>query len=350
MSGKSRDIKVMQEITEEFFNNCTAKGYDPKISKEVWRQMESFAGYSFCKAHSASFAVESYQSLFLKTYYPMEFMVAVLNNYGGFYNRSVYINEARKAGANINLPCVNNSSLQANIQGGDIYLGFDCLHNLQKELAVVIPHEREQNGPFSSLHNFILRIGMSLDQIIILVRAGAFRFTNLSKKALLWEAHLLLSQVKKFETAPLFNCEENKHPVLPSFETGVIEDLYDEIELMGFPVSGSFFDMVRTEFRGDAKASNLTTFAGQTVRLLGEFVCDKVVYTKRNEYMKFGSFLDEEGNFFDTVHFPPSLRKYPPKGAGIYLILGKVVLDFEYPAIEVEKIARLPVHPDPRSI
>jgi len=296
MSGKSRDIKVMQEITEEFFNNCTAKGYDPKISKEVWRQMESFAGYSFCKAHSASFAVESYQSLFLKTYYPMEFMVAVLNNYGGFYNRSVYINEARKAGANINLPCVNNSSLQANIQGGDIYLGFDCLHNLQKELAVVIPHEREQNGPFSSLHNFILRIGMSLDQIIILVRAGAFRFTNLSKKALLWEAHLLLSQVKKFETAPLFNCEENKHPVLPSFETGVIEDLYDEIELMGFPVSGSFFDMVRTEFRGDAKASNLTTFAGQTVRLLGEFVCDKVVYTKRNEYMKFGSFLDEEGN------------------------------------------------------
>src|SRR5690554_8071586 len=89
--------------------------------------MKSFAGYSFNKAHSASFAVESYQSLFLKTYYPLEFMVSVLNNYGGFYSREVYINEARKAGGDICLPCVNRSTFDTSINGTDIFLGFDCL-------------------------------------------------------------------------------------------------------------------------------------------------------------------------------------------------------------------------------
>jgi len=63
--------------------------YPESISREIWRQMESFVEYSFNKAHSASFAVESYQSLYLKTYYPLEFMVAVLNNYGGFSKESL---------------------------------------------------------------------------------------------------------------------------------------------------------------------------------------------------------------------------------------------------------------------
>ncbi|MGB3103998.1 hypothetical protein [Sphingobacterium siyangense] len=115
----------MIEIEDKFFSNCKAKCYDEKISREIWRQMESFAGYSFNKAHSASFAVESYQGLFLKTYYPLEFMVAVLNNYGGFYNRKVYVNEARISGGNICLPCVNQPVFNTSIQGKDIYPGFD---------------------------------------------------------------------------------------------------------------------------------------------------------------------------------------------------------------------------------
>src|SRR5439155_18630895 len=87
MSGKYRGNKEMERIKAQYFLNCKSFGYPDDISREVWRQMESFSGYSFSKAHSASFAVESYQSLFLKTYYPKEFMVAVINNFGGFYSR-----------------------------------------------------------------------------------------------------------------------------------------------------------------------------------------------------------------------------------------------------------------------
>ena len=98
MSGKYRGRKEFERIREKFFANCKDLGHPDAIAKEVWRQIESFGGYSFSKAHSASFAVESYQSLYLKTYYPMEFMVAVINNFGGFYATELYFHELKRAG------------------------------------------------------------------------------------------------------------------------------------------------------------------------------------------------------------------------------------------------------------
>ena len=70
MSGKFRGHKEMQKIIDKFFSNCKERGYTEELTKEVWRQIDSFAGYSFSKAHSASYAVESFQSLFLKAYFP----------------------------------------------------------------------------------------------------------------------------------------------------------------------------------------------------------------------------------------------------------------------------------------
>src|SRR5699024_334272 len=124
-------------------------------------------------------------------------MVAVLNNYGGFYRRKVYVNEAKKAGGRICLPCVNKSEYQTTIEGRDIYLGFDCLLHLENGLAQHISEERKQNGNYTGLENFILRTGAGLEQVVVLIRCGAFRFTGTGKKELLWEAHLLLSKVKK---------------------------------------------------------------------------------------------------------------------------------------------------------
>src|SRR5204862_409497 len=99
-------------------------------SREVWRQIASFSGYSFSKAHSASFAVESYQSLYLKTYFPMEFMVGVINNFGGFYRTPFYFHELRKAGARLHAPCVNQSDTYTNIKGIDVYVGLIHIERL----------------------------------------------------------------------------------------------------------------------------------------------------------------------------------------------------------------------------
>jgi DNA polymerase-3 subunit alpha len=82
--------------------------------------------------------------------------------------------------------------------------------------------------------------------------------------------------------------------------------------------------------------------------MLGRLVTYKYVRTKRKELMHFGTFIDKNGNFFDTTHFPDSLRHFPFRGSGIYLILGKIVQEFGFPSLEVEKMARLPIKSDPR--
>lgn len=351
MSGKYRNVNHLGEIEDKYFTNCRAKGYPDEVAQEVWRQMKSFAGYSFNKAHSASFAVESYQSLFLKTYYPLEFMVSVLNNYGGFYSREVYINEARNAGGNICLPCVNKSAFDTSIEGSDIYLGFDCLLNLENKLAQLIPEERKRNGEYLSLENFNLRTGVGLEQIIILIRSGAFRFLGAGKKELLWEAHLLLNKSRPTHTqvGQLFS-NTAERPQLPVFVTDELENLYDEIELMGFPVSGSIFDLAKSDYRGNATAKTLASYRGQLVRVVAHLVTHKTVRTKTGTIMKFGTFIDVNGDFIDTVHFPQSLNKFPLRGKGLYLIEGKAVVDFDCPAIEVQRCAMMPIKPDPRSV
>lgn len=350
MSGKKHTDSLLQKIHNKFFHHCKKMDYPEDISQEIWRQMESFAGFSFNKAHSASFAVESYQSLYLKTYFPLEFMVAVLNNYGGFYQRKVYVNEARNSGATICLPCVNKSKYNTSIDGKDIYLGFDCLLNLEEKLAVRIINERKQNGNYRSLENFILRTGAGLEQLVVLIRCGAFRFTGTGKKELLWEAHLLISgKQQKAGTVTLFETLNTKQPVLPKLESSLLEDLYDEMELIGFPISATMFDLAKSTFRGEVMAKDLCNHEGKTVRMVGDFIAEKKVRSRNVSNMKFGTFLDAEGRFFDTVHLPQSLKSYPLNGNGLYLILGKVSVDFGCPSLEVQKCARMPLLSDPRS-
>jgi DNA polymerase-3 subunit alpha len=86
---------------------------------------------------------------------------------------------------------------------------------------------------------------------------------------------------------------------------------------------------------------------GQTVRMVGRYVCEKTVHTKNNKKMWFGTFLDADGDFFDTTHFSNNTPVYPFRGAGCYLIMGKVVEDFGFPSIEVVKFAKLEIVGNP---
>lgn len=348
MAGKFRSRSEFGEIHAKFFNNCKKRGYSEKLTSEVWRQIESFAGYAFSKAHSASYAVESYQSLYLKTYFPQEFMVAVINNFGGFYRSWVYFNEARRCGAIINLPCVNTSVYTTNIYGKEVYIGFIHIQKLETKLAKLIVADREINGPFTDLANFISRIPIGNEQIVLLIRLNALRFTGKTKKELLWEAHMLLGKSTNKSISKKLFTEKPQSFELPPLEQDIVEDVYDEIELLGFPVSISMFDMLETKFRGFVYARHLAANIGKKVRILGKLVNIKNVRTVKKEWMHFGCFLDIEGEFFDTVNFPLSLKNYPFKGYGIYLILGKIVEEFGFPSIEVEKMAKLPLKKDPR--
>jgi DNA-directed DNA polymerase III PolC len=342
MSGKYRSRKEFQKVERQYFENCKAKGYPDEITTEVWRQIESFSGYSFSKAHSASFAVESYQSLFLKAHFPLEFMVAVINNFGGFYKTEFYFHEARMDGAAIEAPCINNSEYLTTINGNFIYVGFIHLKSLETKLGQLIEIERKQNGLFKSLDNFIRRVPIGLEQISILIRIGAFRFTGKSKRELLWDAYLYFGKQKKPDMGMGLFDEEIKNYKLPQLDRQSLEDAFDELELLEFPLCDPFM-LLPTSDRGDTAARQMMSKLKKTVRMIGYLVTTKDTYTKDRKLMHFGTFYDHEGYVFDTTHFPEETKKYPFRGKGFYLIEGKVVEDFGYPMIEVKYMEKLPM-------
>lgn len=334
MSGKYRGHKEFDKIRETFFNNCKERGYEDALSSEVWRQIESFAGYSFSKAHSASFAVESYQSLFLKTYYPVEFMVAVINNFGGFYNRELYFHELKKTGATIHLPCVNKSKYYTSVSGTDAHMGLVHLDGLEKNFAEQLFTERTAGGEYKSLYDFIERVKPAIAQLNILVRIGAFRFTGSSKKELLWEANFLQKQNKAVAGKQLFSSEPAQFS-LPALAQHPLDDAMDEIELLGFPLC-NVFDLVDDDLSMYVPASRIGDYVGKEVKVLAYLITTKPVRTSKNEVMFFGTFIDASGDWIDTVHFPDSHSAYPLEGKGFYRMSGKVVEEFGVCTIEVK--------------
>ena len=347
MSGKKKSSDTFYELESKYFRNCKARGYPDALTLEVWRQVESFSGYSFCKAHSASFAVESFQSLYLKTYFPKEFMVAVINNFGGFYSTEFYVHEARMCGAKIEAPCVNNSTHLTNIYGDDIYIGFIHISSLEKKVAIQIINERQDRGDYTGLEDFVSRLDMKKDQLELLIRIGAFRFTEMNKYELMWEKNAVHNpQSKHNGTGQLFGIEAEDYD-LPVLEETDYEQAFDEMELLGFPLC-SPFKLLQTDFRGEVQSSQLKNYIGRSVRMVGYLVARKNVMTSNRKLMNFGTWLDTEGHYFDSTHFPPSLARYPFRGKGCYLLTGKIVEDFEFPSIEVTKMERLPYVMDER--
>jgi len=347
MSGKGRSKEALQRVKDHFFECCARQGHPEQLSTEIYRQIESFAGYSFCKAHSASYAVESYQSLYLKVHYPIEFMVAVINNQGGFYRTEVYVHEARMSGAKIHNPCVNKSEIETTLYGKNVYLGFMHLQGLQTEVAHNIVLERQEHGEYVSLEEFIYRVPIGIEGIQLLIYIGAFRFTGKTKNELLVTARRIMLRFSPKSIGPMLFPYAVQQYELPMLLRSPYEDAFDEIELLGFPVSVTPFNLLKTSYRGDVKACDLVQHHKRQVKMLAYLVSRKHVPTKMGA-MYFGTWIDANGEFFDTAHFTGSLKEYPFKGGGCYLLLGTVEVDYHFPTITISKMEKMPFIPDPR--
>ena len=297
----------------------------------MWRQIESFGGYSFSKAHSASFAVESYQSLFLKTYFPVEFMVAVINNFGGFYSRELYFQELKRTGAIIQPPCLNRSEYATLVSGKNVFMGFVHVQGLEEQFMINVIADRKRNGVFAGLADFIERLAPGIEQLNILIRVGAFRFTGKTKKELLWEANFL----NKKNTSPgglgfLFR-ESPQQFHLPELVQHPLDDALDEIELLGFPLC-NVFELAKLDPHEFLPAAELQHYLGKQVSVLGYLVTSKPVNTITNDHA-FHTFLDSAGwryNFLLT-------SRYHPVTAGSLPMREKLLKNSCFPWVQITR-------------
>ncbi|MFI5204185.1 MAG: DNA polymerase III subunit alpha [Flavobacteriales bacterium] len=347
MSGKFRSREEFQQVEEKFYFNCLKKGYSHELTKEVWRQIESFAGYAFSKGHSASYAVESFQSLFLKAHYPIEFMAAVLNNGGGFYHTELYVHEARMHGAHVESPCINTSGHSCTVNGKNIWLGLAMIAELEVSTIGLVLEERTRHGAFSSLRDLIRRVPLSSEQLHILIRAGALRFTQQNKKELMWEACLYGKGEKKQNRMPELFSEPARTWTLPELSLLKYEDAFDQMEMLGFPLC-SPFDLTPETLPRSPMATGLHKSLGKEVTVYGYMITVKKTRTVKGQDMAFGTFIDQNGHFIDTVHFPTVAATFPFRGRGVYAIRGKVTEEFGYYSIEVNRMEKINYMTDPR--
>ena len=346
MSGKFRSRDEFERVRAAFIANCRKKGYSESLISEIWQQVASFAGYAFAKGHSASYAVESYQSLFLRAYHPLEYMVAVLNNGGGFYRTEHYVHEARMLGAAIHVPCINRSGVVNRIEGKNIYLGFMYLKDLESRVMERIIRQREAEGPFTSLEDFLDRVPISIEQLSILIRIDAFRSTGAEKHRLLWQAHMLLSRGNPIEHPRLFPPQHSSYKI-PQLHSTRLEEAFTELELLGFCLC-SPFKLLAQPPANQYSSRHLPDFLERNIDIYGYLVTVKNTRTHSGKGMHFATFIDQDGEVFDTVLFPPVAARYSFRGKGIYRLYGKVVSEFGFLSIEVVKMQKQDYVPDPR--
>ncbi|HEX4887962.1 MAG TPA: DNA polymerase III subunit alpha, partial [Luteibaculaceae bacterium] len=340
MNWKYMQRTEFTSVKAKFLSNCYQKGYSEQVVSEIWNQIESFANFAFAKGHSASYAVESYQALFLKAYYPLEYMVATTNNGGGFYREELYLHEAVMCGAELKPPCVNKSDGNNSIRGTTIHIGLSNIAGIESDSVQSILTERHHRGLFKGLRDFVSRVPLSLEQLILLIRVGAFQFTGLSVKQLLWDAHFIAHKTKPTKgTLRMFEVSAKTY-TLPELPDHPLEIAYHELELLGFPLI-SPFKLLKNQVTNPMLAGHLPFKINQQVDIVAYLVNRKPSKTANGQVMYFGTWLDQAGVWVDTVHFPHNARLYPFTGPGCYELRGWVREEFGFICIEVQYMKRL---------
>lgn len=330
MSGKMRSRDAMERLKKKYFESCGKKGLDKNLALELWHQMESFAGYAFCKAHSASFALLSFQVAFLKVHYPAEFMANVLSNGGGYYSAGVYTQEAKRLGLTILLPCINESYYEYTGEGGHIRIGFLAIKNLIRTTAETIVNERKSNGKYESLLDLLVRTKIGITEAASLIQCGAMDCFKKTRPTLLrlLDIYMRLRKVLNASYTNLFMDETYllEKEIETSIDYTVEEKCRIEYETFGYMVTRhplEFFNG-KIDYASITPAASMQNYHNKRITMVGWYMTSKRIRTKKGEIMKFLSFEDLTGTF-EAVLFPKTYSKFAELtfSVGPYIITGK---------------------------
>ena len=201
--GKKK-IDVMRQLQEDWNQGAVENGFSLEIAKKIWEDAEKFAKYAFNKSHSAAYAILVMRTAYLKAHYPNDYMAAVLSSYMGNSDRLIkYIASCNRNGIPVLSPDVNSSNLEFTPLDNGIRFGLAGIRGVGEKVAQVIIDEREANGPYTSLHDFVNRVDSSAynrKTLEALIKSGGFDSTGYTRKQLMYfvdETPMLESATKR---------------------------------------------------------------------------------------------------------------------------------------------------------
>jgi DNA polymerase III subunit alpha len=183
--GKKK-AKLMEQQRAKFVEGCLANNIDKKTAELLFGRIEQFAGYGFNKSHSMAYAFVAYQTAFLKTNYPVEFMAALLTSESGDMDKvGMYTEECRRLGIEVLPPDVNSSCSQFTVEGDNIRYGMGAVKNVGEGPVEAIVSERDADGPFKDVFDLCSRVetrGINHRVLESLNKAGAFVSTGWNRR------------------------------------------------------------------------------------------------------------------------------------------------------------------------
>ena len=319
---------------EEGVPGCISNGISEKTANKIYDDMTDFAKYAFNKSHAAAYAVVSYQTAYLKYYYPIEFMAALMTSVIEMPNKvSEYIQVCRQMGIKILPPDINRGMYGFSVDNGCIRYGLCAIKNVGRPVIDKLVEEREGRGEYRSLKDFIERMEGAANKRAIenFIKAGAMDCLegNRRQKMMVYvqivdsilqdKKHTMAGQLSLFDIA----CEEDKKefeirmPDVEEFEKEAI--LAFEKEVLGIYLSGhpleryssimeKMISAKTTDFQPDEETGVPKVYDGQKV-ILGGMIAEKTIkYTKNNKVMAFLTLEDLVGTA-EIVVFPRDYEK-----------------------------------------
>jgi DNA polymerase III alpha subunit len=396
--SKKHKLKRLMDLQRKFVQGALDRGVGRDAIKAIWEMILSFAGYSFCKPHSASFALVSFKSAWLRAHYPAEFMAAVISNQGGFYSTFAYISESRRMGLTVLPPDINDSHVRWWGKDRSLRVGFMQIKGLTQKAMERILGERGRDGPFLNFNDFLSRANLDPSDIKALIKAGAFDALEGAdhRAGMMWrmtveenegmverrlavashpalkdgatpanQAPLKGAQEARFtgledfsalpfpardpsrgragrgagDTLSLFPTRPAGLPAMPPYDDKTL--LRQEQESFGFLISRHPLELYadRLKSLGLVSSRDLDLHVGKRIQVVGWLLTGKIVSTKKKELMEFLTFEDLDG-LIEAVFFPKVYDRYCHMLSRTkpFLLTGKVEEDHGALTLTVEEV------------
>ena len=317
---------------------CIKNGIPEEIANKIFDDMTDFAKYAFNKSHAAAYTIVSYQTAYLKCYYPVEFMAALMTSVIDNSSKvAEYIMTCRQMGIEILPPDINEGESGFSVSGGRIRYGLSAIKSVGKPVIDAIVSQRNQSGPYVSLKDFCERLtGKEVNKRTIenFIKAGAFDSLGATRRQQMMVYVQVLDQVnaekKKSMTGQMslfdFVGEEEKqdfdvkYPDVGEYDKETL--LAFEKEVLGVYISGHPLEefeaqwrksvtAVTTDFETDDELGTSRVSDGQVVIVGGMITAKTVKTTKNNQMMAFITLEDLLGTV-EIIVFPRDYEKYRP--------------------------------------